>query len=239
MAARKPLVLDISEIAEAFPDYRVALVRADELCVPAHRSPALAALVETVEEEVRAEWGEAQPSEIPEVAAWRNAYKGFGIRKTSYRPSVERLIRSILNRGGLPHVNGFVDAYNAISARFRMPAGADDLDRVTPPLAFRYSRPGDSFIPLGDAEGREDPPKEGEVVYADAAGTVLCRRWNWYQDARTPIAAATRSAVVTVQALGPGVEKAAEALCAALAEHCSAATAWAVADRSHPVAEVV
>ena len=33
-------------------------------------------------------------------------------------------------------------------------------------------------------EDPNDPPKEGEVVYADARH-VLCRRWNWRQDART------------------------------------------------------
>ena len=43
----------------------------------------------------------------------------------------------------------------------------------------------------------------GEVVYADAAH-VLCRRWNWRQDARTLITPATRRAVVTVQSNGAG-----------------------------------
>lgn len=230
-----PLVLDIGAIADDFPTYRVAVVRADALAIPAETPPALAAEVAETERAVAAEWGEAAPSEIPEIAAWRDAYKGFGIRKTSYRPSVERLIRAIQKGRGLPRVNALVDAYNAVSARFRMPAGADDLDKVTPPLAFRYAQPGDSFIALGDPEGREDPPKDGEVVYADAAGTVLCRRWNWYQDARSAITPGTRAAVITIQSLGPGVEAAAEALCALLAEHCSARTAWAVAERSSPV----
>lgn len=234
------LTLDISEIAGDFPAYRVALVRADGLAIEPGRPPGVAALVAEVEREVLARWGEAQPSEIPEVAAWRDAYKDFGIRKTSYRPSVERLLRAIQKGRGLPEVNAFVDSYNAISARFRMPAGADDLDRIRPPLAFRYSRPDDSFIALGDAARREDPPKDGEVVFADAAGTVLCRRWNWYQDARSAITPETRSAVVTVQSLAPApaVEEAAEALCAALGEHCAAQTAWAVADAGAPVASV-
>ena len=43
-----------------------------------------------------------------------------------------------------------------------------------------------------------EAPKAGEVVYADAAH-VLCRRWNWRQDARSLITAATARAVVTVQ----------------------------------------
>jgi DNA/RNA-binding domain of Phe-tRNA-synthetase-like protein len=52
-------------------------------------------------------------------------------------------------------------------------------------------------------EDPNDPPKDGEVVYADARH-VLCRRWNWRQDARTGITAATTRAVITVQANGWG-----------------------------------
>jgi len=45
--------------------------------------------------------------------------------------------------------------------------GADDLDLLSGGLAFRYARPGDSFVALGDAAATDDPPKPGEVVYAD------------------------------------------------------------------------
>lgn len=72
------LRLDISEIAGAFPAYRVAVVRAHGLRIAPGRPPGVAALVAEVEREVLARWGTAQPSEIPEVAAWREAYKGFG-----------------------------------------------------------------------------------------------------------------------------------------------------------------
>jgi len=30
-------------------------------------------------------WGGAELSQIPGIAAWRAAYKGFGIRQTRYR----------------------------------------------------------------------------------------------------------------------------------------------------------
>ena len=46
-----------------------------------------------------------------------------------------------------------------------------------------------------------DPPKAGEVVYADEE-KVLCRRWNWRQDARSVIRPDTRRAVVTLQGNG-------------------------------------
>jgi DNA/RNA-binding domain of Phe-tRNA-synthetase-like protein len=144
-------------------------------------------------------------SEIPGIAAWRAAYKGFGIKKTSYRSSVERLVKRVKAGDRLPAVNTLVDIYNAVSLSHVFCCGADDLDKVTQPLAFRFSRPGDSFVDMGAEAGEDpnDPPKDGEVVYADARH-VLCRRWNWRQDARTGITAATTRAVITVQANGWG-----------------------------------
>lgn len=231
------VALSIQDVIERFPNYRVALVVARDLVIPDRAPQQIADYVSAAERAIIDEWGERPVSEIAEVAGWRQAYKGFGIRKTSYRPSVERLIRHIQRHGALPGVNALVDFYNAVSVAFRMPAGADDLDRIEPPLAFRFSKKDDSFIALGDTDAQNDPPKTGEVVYADQRH-VLCRRWNWYQDDRTATSAATRNAVITVQSIaGAGahvVEDAAATLADGLERDFSARVAWAVADRLMP-----
>lgn len=231
------VALSIADILERFPDYRVALVVARGLVIPERAPPQVEDYVSAAERAIADEWGERPVSEITEVAAWRQAYKGFGIRKTSYRPSVERLIRHIQRHGALPRINALVDLYNAVSVAYRMPAGADDLDKVVPPLAFRYARPGDSFIALGDKEANVDPPKPDEVVYADQRH-VLCRRWNWYQDDRTATSSATRDAVITIQSIAVAgdhaVEDAAVTLAAGLGRDFTARVEWAVADRLSP-----
>ena len=178
--------LSIVELRERFPAFRVALVVVDGIEIPAAVPPALESWITDTAAEAAAALGQQELGSLPELKCWRDAYKAFGEKKTSYRSSVERLLKALQRGNGLPRVNAFVDAYNAISVRYRMPVGADDLDLVTPPLAFRIARPGDSFIALGDASGADDPPKPGEVVYADAV-KCLCRRWNWYQDARSAI----------------------------------------------------
>ena len=223
--------LSIAEVLEDFPEYRVALVVADDLRIAPGRPPGLAGAVSAVEREVAEAIGATPFGELDALVAWRAVYKAFGVKKTSYRSSVERLLKAIAQGRGLPAVNGLVDAYNAVSARHQMPVGADDLDRVVAPLAFRYARETESFIRLGDDMG--EPPKPGEVVYADAE-KVLCRRWNWHQDARSAITPATRRAVLTVQSLGTGglVEAAAADLCRWLEEHCNASCEYAVADGS-------
>ena len=232
--------LDISDVLPAFPGFRVALLVAAPLAIPTARSATVEDYISRAEAEASASLGEAALADLPELMAWRAAYRAFGVKKTSYRSSVERLLKLMARGDGLPRVNPLVDLYNAVSARHRLPIGADDLARVTPPLAFRHAREGDSFVALGDPAAADDPPKPGEVVYADAQ-KCLCRRWNWYQDARSAIGPATQAAVLTIQGLGPSaarVEAAVAELSALLAEHCAATCRWAVAEAGRPVAEI-
>ncbi len=231
-----PLTLTIAELVSAFPAFRVAVVVADDLVIPAERPDDLDAEIAARETACRAAWGGTELSAIPGIAAWRAAYRAFGIKKTSYRCSVERLVKNVLADRPLPRINAFVDAYNAVSLSHGLCVGADDLDRVEGDLAFRFSREGDTFLDMAAEEGEDpnDPPKPGEVVYADAA-KVLCRRWNWRQDARSIITPATRRAVVTLQGNGAGdVATAAADLVALLGRHCSARATVAVAHAGCP-----
>jgi len=233
--------IDITEIIGAFPEFRVAVVTAEEIDVGAERPPELAATIADREAACRRQWAGTELAEIPGIAAWRKAYRAFGIKRTSYRSSVERLVKNVLAGRGLPAINAFVDAYNAVSLAHVMPLGADDLDKVAGDLAFRYSRLGDQFLDMAGAgeEGSEaDPPKEGEVVYADGE-KILCRRWNWRQDMRSLVTPLTRGAVVTVQSNGVGdVEAAAADLSDLLRRFAGAKTRITIADRLRPLPRV-
>lgn len=228
--------LSIAEISDRFPEFRVAAVVAEDLAIPAERPPELDRLIAEREAAIRARYDGMELSAIPGVAAWRKAYRAFGIKRTSYRSAVERLVKNVLAGRSLPAINGFVDAYNTVSLTHVLCLGADDLDHVVGDLAFRVARPGDSFVDMGaeDGEDPNDPPKEGEVVYADSE-KVLCRRWNWRQDARSVITPATRRAVVTVQSNGAGdLEGAVEDLVALIGRFCGGRSTVAVADATTP-----
>ncbi len=230
------LSLSIAELLPRFPDFRCAVVLAEGLAIPPERSPALDALIARREADCRTRWEGTELSEIPGVAAWRAAYKGFGIRKTSYRSSVERLVKRVKAGERLPVVNGLVDLYNAVSLAHVFCCGADDLDRLAPPLAFRFARPGDTFVDMGAEAGDDpnDPPKDGEVVYADERH-VLCRRWNWRQDARTGLDPATTRAVITIQANGWGdLDAAVTDLTDLVGHYAGGACRVAIADASRP-----
>ncbi len=234
--------IDISEIAGNFPDFRVAVVVVEGLEIVVERPPELAALIAEREAACRARWGMTELSEIPGVAAWRKAYRAFGVKKTSYRSSVERLVKNVLAGRGLPVINAFVDAYNSVSLAHVMPLGADDLDHIAGGLAFRYARSDDRFLDMARGEdgpsADPDPPKEGEVVYADAE-KLLCRRWNWRQDMRSLVTPLTHRAVLTVQSNGEGDLDAAVAdLVDLIRRFCGGEGKVAIADRSQPVVAV-
>ena len=107
--------LSIAELTDRFPDFRVALVVAEGLSVGEARGALLQGEIEAIEAECRRRWSGVELSAIPGVAAWRAAYKGFGVKKTSYRSSVERLVKRVVAGGALPQVNALVDLYNAVS----------------------------------------------------------------------------------------------------------------------------
>jgi DNA/RNA-binding domain of Phe-tRNA-synthetase-like protein len=229
--------LSIEDIAERFPDFRVAFLVAEPLNVRL-RGPELANDIAAAVAECRRRWSGMELSAIPEVAAWRSAYKGFGVKRTSYRSSAERLIKRVLAGQPLPEINALVDLYNMVSLETGLCLGCDDLDRTSGDLVFRFSRPGDSFVDMGAEAGEDanDPPKEGEVVYADGRH-VLCRRWNWRQDARTASSPATRRAVLTAQSNGVGdVESAAARLADLIGRECGATCRIEVLHRGRPSA---
>jgi DNA/RNA-binding domain of Phe-tRNA-synthetase-like protein len=231
--------LSIEELTERFPFFRVAFVFAAPLTTAPHRSAALAEEIAAAEAECRRRWSGVELSAIAEVAAWRAAYKGFGIKRTSYRSSVERLIKRVVAGQPLPAINALVDLTNMVSLETGLCLGCDDLEKTSGDLVFRFSRPGDSFLDLGAEAGDNpnDPPKEGEVVYADARH-VLCRRWNWRQDSRTAASFETRRAVLTVQSNGVGdVEAAAARLARLIGRECGAECRIEVLHRMRPTVD--
>ena len=226
--------LTIEDLAGDFPEFEAAVVLASALEISERRPDELDALIEHREAACRDLYPETPLSEIEGVAAWRRAYRQFGIKKTSYRSSVERLVKNVQAGRRLPVINSFVDCYNAVSLAHVLPIGADDADQIDDVAAFRYARGGDTFFPLGKPDGESDPPKSGEVVLASASN-VLCRRWNWYQDARSPITGTTRHALVTIQSNGWGdLRKATEDLTDLLGRFCGARCSVEIVSARNP-----
>ncbi|MFF8726609.1 B3/4 domain-containing protein [Streptomyces sp. NPDC015171] len=171
-------------VADAFPDTRVAVVTATGLR-GREPWPATDAAVRELEQRLAdGDWEPAGETD-PRIEAWHTAYRSFGTNPRRARPSVDALGRRLAKKGALPRVNPAVDAYNTVSVRYGLPAGAFDLDHVSGDVCIRHADGTETFTPLGEP-GTTEHPGPGEIVYADAAG-VLTRHWNHRDAHRTRV----------------------------------------------------
>ncbi len=235
------LSLTIAELLPDFPRFQVAFAVVLDMAAPPGDCPGIETLTRKAESSAADLVARREVAELAEIQDWRAAYRAFGSKKTSYRNSCEALLRRVRGGAGLPRVLPLVDLYNALSVKYLIPAGADDLAHLTPPLAFRFARSGDSFLDLAKDPPENDPPAEGEVVYADDE-KCLCRRWNWRQDARSRIRADTVNAAVVLQSLDPnGTARLSEAAAELAAHACrdlGARCHWAIAGAKQPAISV-
>lgn len=203
------------EVAELRPDYRALLIAVDGIEPGASDDASEVALVEA-EEKARALIADTAVEELPHIANWREAYRAFGAKPQRTRNSLEALTRRA--EGGLPRVNRLTDYYNAISVKYQIPLGGEDLDKyVGAPQLVRASGEED-FATFSSGEPKVEHPKPGEVVWRDDEG-VTCRIWNWRQCARTGLTDDTRSAVFILDALEALTDEELDAAGAELISH--------------------
>ncbi|MFB7618829.1 B3/4 domain-containing protein [Kitasatospora sp. NPDC056181] len=162
-------------VSRDFPGCQVRLVTARGLR-NAEEWPATAQAIDELQAELAAGTRALAGEEHPFVASWFEAYRRFGTNPRRSRPSLNALTRRVERSGVLPRVSPAVDAYNLVSVRYGLPAGAFDLDRLSGRVVIRHSAEGDLFTPIGEPDAQE-APKPGEVVYAQGS-QVLTRHWN-------------------------------------------------------------
>ena len=185
------------EVGALRPDYRALLLVAEGLA-PGPSDPVSDALLVQAQAGAAALLGDTPPADHPHVAAWREAFRGFGAKPQKTRPSVEALLRRLPD---LPRVDRLTDAYNAVSVAHVVPLGGEDLDAYAGPLRLVRAEGSEEFATTAGGEDVVEHPEPGEVVWRDDAG-VTCRRWNWRQCSRTRLGPTTTRAVFVLDALG-------------------------------------
>ncbi len=186
------------------PDYRAVLVAVGGL-LPGPSDQGSEALLQRAEATARQALGERPVEQVPHVAAWREAYRGFGAKPQRTRNSLEALLRRA--GSGLPRVNRLTDVYNAVSVLHQIPLGGEDLTRYAgAPRLFRATGT-EPFDAVADGTTVIEHPESGEVIWCDDAG-VTCRRWNWRQARRTQLREDTTTALFILDALDPMTDQA-------------------------------
>lgn len=151
---------------------------------------------------VLAKWGEFAPAQIPALAAWRSAFRGFGVEPTKYRCASEALLRRLFKKGDIPGINALVDVCNLISIRYALPMAAFDTRRVQGTLMVRFADGSERFTAHDTPE--MEHPEGGEVIFTDDRGLVFARRWCWKQSAESEARPDTECALITIEAHHPG-----------------------------------
>lgn len=138
-------------------------------------------------------------SENDAVRVWREAYQKFKTKKGA-RCSVENLLKRVLKDNPVGSITPSVDLYNAISLKYALPVGGEDIDSFEGDVALDVTEGGDAFLPLGEDEN--DPTLPGEVCYRDAAGAI-CRCWNWRDGQRTALTDDSRNVFLAMECVDP------------------------------------
>jgi DNA/RNA-binding domain of Phe-tRNA-synthetase-like protein len=184
-------------IAELAPDFR-----AMSIVVEANEPFAETVAAKALEDAYRAV-GQNEPSWAREhMAAWAAVFQKFGAKPQRTPCSAEALRKRFLRDGSLPRVNPIVDLYNAISLRYGVPVGGENLDAYVGQPRLTIADGSEVFDTIKDGGPAVESPDRGEVVWRDDQG-VTCRRWNWRQGVRTRLNPDARRMWFILESLGP------------------------------------
>jgi DNA/RNA-binding domain of Phe-tRNA-synthetase-like protein len=147
--------------------------------------------------------GQTPLSEIATLAAWRQAFRGFGEDPTKYRSAAEALLRRLTKKGDIPSINALVDVCNLVSIRYALPVAALDARAVQGgAITVRFADGSERFVPHDQPDG--EYPSPGEVIFVNDAGLVVARRWCWKQSAESTVDLDTHQALITIEAQHAG-----------------------------------
>jgi DNA/RNA-binding domain of Phe-tRNA-synthetase-like protein len=132
----------------------------------------------------------------PRISGYRSLHETFGVGDAAMTPSPESIFRVLFEHGALRPINPLVDVYNFVSLKYRISAGAHDLDKIPGAVDLTTTRGDERFVPLGRAKPTAVPA--GEYAYVDGDGEVLCRL-ECRQSEKTKIESTTRNALFILQ----------------------------------------
>jgi DNA/RNA-binding domain of Phe-tRNA-synthetase-like protein len=187
------------EVFEQFPGYVRGVVLA--FGVTNGESPAdLIALLREAEQALPDRLKKDEIASHPYLASWRDAFRAFGAKPAKYRPSIEAMVRRVLNDNQLPAINALVDIGNIVSLRHLIPVGGHAIDGITQDIALRKAVGEEAFTAFGSED--VEHPEPGEIIFAEGH-TVLTRRWSWRQANHTLTLPSTTAIEFNIDGLPP------------------------------------
>ena len=168
-----------SRLADIAPGFRALsiLVEAAPITQPEVAPAALAqASQQMLNDDVQ--WADAHLSD------WDEVFKAFGAKPKRTPCSAAALRKRVLKDGSLPSLDPVVDIYNAVSIRYAIPVGGENLAAYSGAPRLTLADGSEPFDTFKEGQPVVEYPDAGEVIWRDDLG-VTCRRWNWRQGVRT------------------------------------------------------
>lgn len=143
------------------------------------------------------------PSTQASIAAWREAYRAFGVKPSEYPSSIEALVKRVRRGDDVPYINTLAALCNSTSLRYMVPIGGHALDGMQPDgeLRLGFAAGNEEFTPFNG--GPPEHPTPDEIVFTYNGSIVLCRRWTWRQSEFSKLQRTTTAAVINIDGLPP------------------------------------
>lgn len=189
---------------EVFPEAKIGIVVCRGINNAVGNVEKYEAMLLKAEKEANQYFGAAEFSENKVVKVWREAFQKFKTKKGA-RSSIEALLKRVSNGNPIGTINPLVDIYNAISLKYALPCGGEDIETFVGDVRLTKAVGDEYFVTLGTDENA--PPYADEIVYKDDAGAI-CRCWNWRESVRTMLTEKTTNAFLCIELVDPQREDA-------------------------------
>jgi DNA/RNA-binding domain of Phe-tRNA-synthetase-like protein len=180
--------------------------------------------------------GSTPLSELPSLAAWRAAFRAFGVDPTQYRSAAEALLRRLTKKGDIPSINTLVDVGNLVSIRYGLPIAILDRRYIQGAITVHHADGTEPFTNLNAAE--IEYPAPGEVIFSDVGKKVHARRWCWRQSDESAARDDTSDILITIEAHHAAgvrdVQSAVEDLLRLLGQYAGGDCVWAALGSDNP-----
>jgi DNA/RNA-binding domain of Phe-tRNA-synthetase-like protein len=213
-----------TEVHEKFPGLRVFMFCVTNLRIARGKADVTGHVAAAVAGLNRRELTIERLAQSEPITSWRTLFSGMKLQPSTYRSSVEALIRRALRDGSLPTTEiEIVDLYNSISVSHLVPMGAYDIAKIRGNIDVRFARTTDEFTPLGGKKA-DFPIKSTVIVYA-VADEVLCFGVNCRDSNFTSVNNDTNHAIFCAEALNDQQAQSAISALSSLAQALRAAGA--------------
>lgn len=161
----------------------------------------------------------------PRLEAFREIYRGFGVKPSNNKPSPVALISRLANGKKLTPINTAVDLGNIISVKHQLAVGLFDLDTLTLPVVLDFAKGGEMYQGIGTE--KLVPLMPGELCYFDSSDPmpiVMARDFNYLDSELTKVTTETKNLLINIDGNGActmeDVQKMLEELAALLQKYC-------------------